>query len=725
MKIRLFAILLAAAASAAVAPGAGTRSWELARYGDFLAGTFKDVALDREGTLRVAPSLDEVYASDQAVVWSIARATDGTVYYGTGHQGAVFRVSPDGTGELLWKAPEIEVFALAVGSDGHVYAGSSPNGKVYKVSGDGEASEFFDPGEQYIWSLAFDAKGRLVVGTGGAGKIYRVSEDGNGEVWVESGQRHVMSLALDSEGRVLAGTDPNGILFRLREDGESFALFDSDLPEVRSVAADAGGAIYFAAMGGGMDRLLQAIPGLQAGMQAQVVASAAQAGVQVATPQVASSVTYGQPQVVYSGERAALMRVVDGQAVEKLWSSSEENILGLVVDGNSPSRVLFATDREGRIYQTGADRDLTLLSQTGQAQMTVLLRSAEGVLVGSAHGGALYRLSPGPAASGVYETAPRDTGGVSRWGRLSWRGTAGEDAAIEISTRSGNSYRPDTSWSEWSEPLSDSAGSAVSSPPARFLQWRATLRGDARLDAVLVHYLPQNSAPVVNSVNVVPEAAKADSSSGSKASNTTNSYSITVSASGSSSPPQATSGQSGASATVRKLAIVWGAEDPDGDELRAEVSFRGEGEREWKTIKKDLPGPRFSIESDTLADGRYEFRVKVDDGKANSAGRALSAERISRPVLVDQTPPAVQTLPSTESGDLRFAAVDLVSEIRAAEFAVDAGAWKPVLSDDGILDGLREEFTLRLGELEPGEHLVVLRVRDRAGNAALAKSLVR
>ena len=66
-----------------------------------------------------------------------------------------------------------------------------------------------------------------------------------------------------------------------------------------------------------------------------------------------------------------------------------------------------------------------------------------------------------------------------------------------------------------------------------------------------------------------------------------------------------------------------------------------------------------------------------------------------------------------------------MSEIRAAEFAVDAGAWKPVLSDDGILDGPREEFTLRLQELEPGEHLVVLRVRDTAGNTALAKSLVR
>ena len=157
--------------------------------------------------------------------------------------------------------------------------------------------------------------------------------------------------------------------------------------------------------------------------------------------------------------------------------------------------------------------------------------------------------------------------------------------------------------------------------------------------------------------------------------------------------------------------------------MRAEVSFRGEGETNWKTIRDDLSGNRFSIESDTLADGHYEFRVRVDDGQANSPERALEAERISRPVLVDQTPPRVRKLPDGPEGELRFEVEDEVSEIRSAEFSVDAGDWGPVLSDDGILDSRKETFTLPLEDLKPGEHLIVLRVRDRVGNAALAKSL--
>lgn len=721
--MRGIAIILAALLQAAPSPSASTRSWELSSYGDFLAGTFENAALDREGFLRVAPSVDVLHESDQAVVWSVARAPDGVVYYGTGHQGAVIKVPPGGEGELLWNAPEIEVFALAIGPDGKVYAGTSPDGKVYRISPDGEAEIFFDPGEKYIWSLKFDSQDRLLAGTGDDGKVYRIAPDGTGEAWFESGQRHVMSLALDSAGRVLVGTDPDGVLYRVEDDGASFALHDADLPEVRSVEVGSDGSIYFAAMGGGMDRLLQAIPVQQGAVQVQVAGAAAPAA---ATPQVSSRVSFSQPQVVYSGERSALFRLRPGMAVEKLWGANDENILGLVTKDGAAVGALFATDQEGRVYEIGADRKLSLLSQTGKAQLTVMLRAPEGILIGSAHGGALYRMSTGPAASGTYTSAPQNTSGVSQWGRLSWRGSGTDDSSITIVTRSGNTYRPDTSWSAWSAPLAEGAGSPIESPAARFLQWRATLRGDARLDAVRVHYLPQNSAPVVVSVNVVPETAKGSTSTPSQSATATSSYSITVSAAGTSSAPKPKASEQESTATsVRKLAIVWNAEDPDGDALRVAIDFRGEGEADWKNIRDDLSGSRYSVESDTLADGRYEFRVRVDDGAANAPGRALSAARVSRPVLVDQTPPRIRALPAGSDGELRFEAVDDASEILTAEYAVDAGKWIPVLPDDGIPDSLQEAFTVKPEGLEGGEHLVVLRVRDRLGNAALAKSLVR
>ena len=44
---------------------------------------------------------------------------------------------------------------------------------------------------------------------------------------------------------------------------------------------------------------------------------------------------------------------------------------------------------------------------------------------------------------------------------------------------------------------------------------------------------------------------------------------------------------------------------------------------------------------------------------------------------------------------------------------------------DGIIDSPRERFLVRLDNLTPGEHLVVVRALDAANNAGLAKVVVR
>jgi hypothetical protein len=43
---------------------------------------------------------------------------------------------------------------------------------------------------------------------------------------------------------------------------------------------------------------------------------------------------------------------------------------------------------------------------------------------------------------------------------------------------------------------------------------------------------------------------------------------------------------------------------------------------------------------------------------------------------------------------------------------------------EGIVDGLREKFTLDLQNLTPGEHLLVIRVADSAGNTGVAKAVL-
>jgi len=739
--------------------GAGTAVWEMSTFKDFAGGVFRNVSLSREGRLALGPELKTLFASEQPLLWSMARGSDGTVYLGTGHRGRVYRVDRNGAGRLLWTAPEPEVFALAAGPDGTLFAATSPDGKVYKITPAGEATEWFRPQTRYIWALAMGRDGSLYVGTGDGGKIFRVDGAGKGEVYFDTRQVHVTSLAVERSGALLAGTDPNGILYRVSSKDKAFVLYDATLAEIRAIEVTDDGAIYGAAMGGAASRAAQPGAGVTVGdtvvpplvQSITVTASGEGSSTQappkppeapkpgVQPPGAPSPPAAAMPAPVASfpgAQRSALFRINPDNTVETLWTSTEENVYALLPQ---PDGVLFSTDDHGRIYRLDAGRQVTLVAQTGEEETTRLGLSGDAVVASTSTLGKLYRLETGPAAAGSYEAPVRDTGSVSRWGRLSWKAQAPAGAAIEFSTRSGNSARPDHTWSEWSAPLANADGSPVASPNARFIQWRAQFRGGAQgpppvLESVSLPYLPQNTAPVIKSILVTPTQTSVGRPAAGPAASASGpaDFSITVTDTGavstSTNPGTPTAALSRSATQTQVTSISWQAEDPDGDKLTARVSFRGEGENEWKLIKENLAESYLTLDPDVLADGVYQVKVAVSDSGSNPQATAREAELISAPFLIDNTPPAVRATGVERSGEqatASFEARDPASMLRRAEYSLDAGPWAPVYPEDGILDSRVETFRVKLEKLKPGEHLVTLRVFDSAGNPGLAKAVIR
>src|SRR4029077_14433726 len=65
----------------------------------------------------------------------------------------------------------------------------------------------------------------------------------------------------------------------------------------------------------------------------------------------------------------------------------------------------------------------------------------------------------------------------------------------------------DETWSAWSAAYTSPDGSAITSPKARYLQWRAVLTGKSDgpvLTSVNAAYLQRNLRPVVHSITVHP-----------------------------------------------------------------------------------------------------------------------------------------------------------------------------------------------------------------------------
>lgn len=729
---------------------ATTTTWEMSTYQDFIRGRFHGVALDRDGRLTLAPKLDNLFSSGQAVIWSMAKAPDGSIYAGTGHRGRVYRIMPDGTNTLVWTADQAEVFAVAVDSEGTLYAATSPDGRVYRIenpsTSPAKAVELFDPKAKYIWNLAIATDGTIYAGTGDPANIYAIDKSGKGELYYATGQGHVTALALDSEGRLLAGTEPNGILYRITAKNKAFVLYDANLPEIHSIKTLPDGTIYAAALGGALSTRAGSMPIYSTGAMSVTVTAPAtsvsvtdtQAAPQEVKPKPSATPTPAATTATTSSaagaieipgvDKSAIYRINRDNTVETLWSSKDENIYDLATQPNGD--LLFATDQQARIYRLSADRKPALIVQTNEGEATQLLDSGGAVLAATADTGKLFRLTPPGGsdqtlAGGTYESPVHDSNTVARWGRISWRERGG---TASFQTRTGNSMRPDQTWSDWSTPMSDPQNSLISSPNARYIQWRAELRGAApSVEDVTIAYLPQNNPPVVRSINVTTVAGSGSSSQSKPASTASSAaYSITVTDTG--ETPSTSSGTPSQPVSPRgsgsQIQVSWQADDPDSDKLSYSLWFRGEDEETWKLIRANMFENAFLIDGDVLADGRYYFRVVASDRPANPVDVARQAELVSAPVLIDNTPPVVTlSAPKRFGGhiELDIDAHDATSPLRRCDYSVNAGPWTPLEAVDGVTDSQHEKFHLALDNLRPGEQLIVVRVYDAANNAGLAK----
>ena len=175
--------------------------------------------------------------------------------------------------------------------------------------------------------------------------------------------------------------------------------------------------------------------------------------------------------------------------------------------------------------------------------------------------------------------------------------------------------------------------------------------------------------------------------------------------------------------------LQWQAEDRNGDTLEYTVYYRALNENTFRVLKDKLRDNFYTVDSASLADGRYVFKIVASDAPDNPAGQALTGERISEPVDIDTTPPAIRSVSEPQIGADRvhvvFEAEDVTSRIKRAEVSVDGGPWHGVFPDDGIADSSRERYLLDLPVTGPGEHSISLRAFDSSGNVGSASITVR
>lgn len=725
MPIRVLTLLLVAALTT-TAHAATPAVWQAAGASEFLKGELENLAVDARGRLTLAPGSTVLHDPGSPFVWTLVEGANGVVYAGTGNEGHVLAIEPSGRSRVFFDAGELEVHALAAAPGGGLYVGTSPGGAVFKVDASGKAQRFFDPPDPYIWSLAVAPSGDVYVATGDEGRVYKVTPSGASSTFYAARATHAMSLAFDGAGRLVLGTESPGRLIRLDAAGKPFVLIDSPHTDIHSLRLGPDGALYAVAASAKPAPAGAAPKPAATSSTTSGTTGTATVTVEVTTVAVAADTssstgtTAGNP----ADGSGAIYRVQADGLWDTVWEVRGDVPYDVTIDGDGS--LLVATGSRGRLYRlTGNPAEAALVTRQKAQHVTALLRTRSSqILYATSNPGRVLRLDAAPASTGTYESDVRDAQAVSTWGVIRWRAAA-PAGGVAVATRAGNTKTPDETWSDWSAPYA-APGSPISSPKARYLQWRVTLntaRDIPVLTSVGATYLPRNARPVVGGVTVHPPGVvfqrpypSGDPDLAGYDLEPPARKALTAGA-----PKEGV--QLGKKAYERGLlTLQWRAEDANGDDLEFDVLYRREGETEWKALRRRLAEALTVWDTASVPDGTYTVRVVASDAPSNPPEAALTGYLDSTAVDIDNTVPAVRISPAAAvagSATFTITATDAASPLKSVEYTLDGTRWLPLYARDGLIDSREESFALTLTGPDAGR-TVVVRATDALNNAGSA-----
>lgn len=713
-----------------------------------LEGKAENVVVSSRGTIQLGRAA-KVLASRFDDVWSINSivASGGTVYIGTSPNGSIYKyrlgavtkIYPAGDQTPIDKdqpavpkpppAPQAEekekedhdsqdvqdeelftnehIFAMAIDVAGRLVVGISGDKCRLCRYEAGVMETIFEPDDaKYIFAIEADNVGNLYVGTGPEGKIYVLDPSGKvAQLVYDSPDKNILSLAAGKDGFIYAGSDTRGLIYKINPRNKSATvLYDSEEPEISALlfAGETPGEaeyLYATATSAKVvenerkfaaDQTVAGRPEPREESRNETADGDGGMKLQIAnTKKEPDQKTSQRPAPVARGSKPGtasyLYRIAKQGYVTELFSESavllclaEQN--GSILVGSGNRAQLYSIDPE-------AERNTIIYEDQQAAQITAVEVVGGDVYIGTANPAKFVLLSPDYASEGTYVSGLIDAEQPAKWGKLQIDADVPRGCKVLVSSRSGNVKDVnDPTFSEWTEQAEIVEPVQLRCPLGRFCQYKLTLQTQDGTKTPLIREVAvastiPNLAPKIESV----EATRLSGA-----------------------------GKEGL------FKISYKASDDNDDTLTYTISFRKIGRDHWIELKDAIEDDSYEWDGKTVEDGRYEVRVVASDERSNSPATKLTGSRISDPIVVDNTGPAIRKYALDKVGKaatLKLQITDDLSVIGKLEYTIDSDReWKSTLPDDLVFDTTDESFTLITDELEPGEHVIALKISDDVGN---------
>ncbi|MCF7974845.1 MAG: hypothetical protein K9N55_13585 [Phycisphaerae bacterium] len=699
---------------------------------DLSDGESENLVIDSRGTLQLGRSA-EVLVDDFDRVWSINSilANGSTIYFSTSPNGGIYRYSfgaltqiyPDEAARAKDRQdtadpndkPDLDavtnehVFTLAIDMAGRLLAGfSGPECQLCRFSTSGMEVIFKPKDAAYIFSVALDSVGNIFVATGPQGKVYRLDPLGKtAQLVYTSRDKNILSLAAGPDGFVYAGSDDRGLVYKLNPRNQSATvLYDSEKPEVVALLFSntpeiAKRDLFAIATSAQVVKVEQEFasnlpePGRpESDANKESDSPEGQGGglsLKVANREKEPPKRSPQaPRIAIRGAQPKTTSALYRITPEGYVTTITEKMAIFLSMAQHPEGVLIGTGNHAQLILVDPEsEEQTMLYEDEQASQIAGLGVAGGeVFIGTANPAKLIRLRSEYAAQGTYVSDLIDAKQPAHWGKLQIDADIPAGCKVLVSSRSGNvSDVNDPTYSEWTEPVLITEPVQLTCPLGRFCQYKLILKSELGNETPLIREVAvastiPNLAPVVQAVDVARQRTRTGK---------TDIYEIS-----------------------------YKTRDDNEDTLTYTVDFRKLGRTSWIELVKDHEEDTFGWDSRTIEDGRYEVRVKASDRRSNTPDTAMTGSRVSDPVVIDNTGPQIDQVnldAKNKRVTLTLTVKDQFTALKKLDYSVDGNAdWLAGVPKDLVYDTTEEQFEIQVPDLDPGEHVITVRVMDDLDN---------
>ncbi|MGV3522745.1 MAG: hypothetical protein ACO1RX_00890 [Candidatus Sericytochromatia bacterium] len=200
-------------------------------------GLITAVAADSKGRIYAASAPDgkiyagtaqsglkEIYSGDNSYIWDLLVRPDGSLYFATGSNGALYELRND-QAKQLFKSQENNLRVLWQDSHWGLVIGGGSKGVLYRYRPDDNRVEaLLDTGFEEITAITGDGKGHLFVATNRSqpqknqnkSAVFVVNPQGQSEVLFPMDGETAYSLALDKKGDLFIGTGDAGRIYEIQ-----------------------------------------------------------------------------------------------------------------------------------------------------------------------------------------------------------------------------------------------------------------------------------------------------------------------------------------------------------------------------------------------------------------------------------------------------------------------------------------------------------------------------